>query len=712
MYPFQNMELNFKERVDDLIGRLDLEEKVSQMLHQSPKIERLGVPAYNWWSEGLHGVARAGVATVFPQAIGMAATFDKELIEKVASIISNEARAKHHEFVRENDYDIYKGLTFWSPNVNIFRDPRWGRGHETYGEDPYLTSQIGLSFVKGLQGNDDKYLKIAACAKHFAVHSGPESERHHFDAKVSKKDMYETYLPAFKSLVEEGKVESVMGAYNRVNGEPACGSKILLQDILRGEWGFKGHVVSDCWAVCDFHLHHKVTNTPEESAAMAVKSGSDLNCGNTYPSLIAAVAKGLITEEEITTAVSRLFMTRFKLGMFDKEEVVPYAQIPYEVNDQPSHNELSLQVAKRSMVLLKNDGILPLKKGEIKKIAVIGPNANNGDMLLGNYAGTPSRTTTPLRGIQNELEKNARVFYAMGCDIADDKVETLAMSKDRISEAISVAKMSDVAIVCLGLNSQIEGEEGDTGNSDASGDKLNIDLPGLQDELLKAIVNTGTPTIAVIFSGSALNLCWAEEHVNAIVQAWYPGPHGGNALAKLLFGSSDFTGRLPVTFVKHTEDLPAFDEYSMKGRTYRFIEKAPLYSFGYGLSYNKYIYNNLELAKDCIEGNEKQSISVNVKNIGAYDSFEVVQVYLKDLEASTRVPNVKLVGFESIFLKAGEEKKVEFDIDPNQMCVVNEDGYFILEPGEFSVFIGGSEPDFVSEILTGNKVLSANFTVK
>ena len=712
MYPFQNMELNFKERVEDLVERLTLEEKVSQMLHQSPKIERLGIPAYNWWSEALHGVARAGVATVFPQAIGMAATFDKELIEKVASIISDEARAKHHEFVRSNDYDIYKGLTFWSPNINIFRDPRWGRGHETYGEDPYLTSQLGLGFVKGLQGTDEKYLKVAACAKHFAVHSGPESLRHHFDAVVSKQDLYETYLPAFKSLVEEGNVEAVMGAYNRVNGEPACGSKTLLQDILRGEWKFKGHVVSDCWAVCDFHLHHKVTNTKEESAAMAVKAGSDLNCGNTYPSLLLAVEKGLITEKEITAAVSRLFMTRFKLGMFDKEEAVCYTHIPYEVNDQASHNELSLQVAKKSMVLLKNDGILPLEKEKIKNIAVIGPNANDETMLLGNYAGTPSRTTTPLRGIQDALAGSARVFYAKGCDVTKEKVEDLAMVNDRISEAVSAVKRSDVAIVCLGLNSQMEGEEGDTGNADASGDKINLLLPGLQNDLLKAIIETKVPTIVVVFSGSPMDLCWADEHADAIIQAWYPGPHGGIALAELLFGKCDFAGRLPVTFVKHTEDLPDFNAYSMKGRTYRFIEKTPLYSFGFGLSYNTYTYTNLQLDKNNLNNNQTILLRVNVKNNGIYDSNEVVQVYLKDLEASVRVPNIKLVGFQNVSLKTGEEKELSFEINSNQMCIVNMEGKYIFEPGEFRVFVGGAAPDQASELKTGRKVLFADFIAR
>ncbi len=711
MYPFQNSKLDFKSRVKDLVGRMTLEEKISQMLHQSPGIERLGIPAYNWWSEALHGVARAGVATVFSQAIGMAATFDAELIEKVATIISDEARAKHHEFIKAQDYDMYKGLTFWAPNINIFRDPRWGRGQETYGEDPYLTAQIGLRFVKGLQGKDEKYLKIAACAKHFAVHSGPENLRHEFDAVVSKKDMYETYLPAFKTLVKEGNVESVMGAYNRVNGEPACGSVTLLQEILRKDWKFMGHVVSDCWAICDFHLHHKVTNSPEESAAMAVKAGSDLNCGKTYPSLLAAVEKGLITEKEITRAVSRLFMTRFKLGMFDQEEDVCYSKIPFEEIDNKAHNDVSLHVAKRSMVLLKNDGILPLKTEKIRKVAVIGPNANDETMLLGNYVGTPSKITTPLRGIQNIMEKTARVFYAKGCEIKEAREENLAKEKDRISEAISIAKRSDIAIVCLGLNSNIEGEEGDEGNSNPAGDKQSLLLPGLQNTLLKAVMDTKVPTIAVIFSGSPMDLSWADQHVNAVVQAWYPGPHGGKALAELLFGKSDFTGRLPVTFVKSTEDLPDFLDYSMEGRTYRFLKKKPLYAFGYGLTYNTYIYKNLFLEKKEVNAEETQRIYIEVTNKGVYDSYEVVQVYLKDVEASVRVPNCKLIGFQSVFIKSGETKKLTFSIAQEHLCVVNEEGRFLLEPGEFQVFVGGSAPVMKPEETKESNILMASFNL-
>ena len=712
MHPYLDNSLSIEERSKDIVSRLDLEEKISQMVYGSPPIERLGIPAYNWWSEALHGVARAGVATVFPQAIAMAASFDDDMLYKIASVISDEARAKHHESVRQGDHDIYKGLTFWSPNINIFRDPRWGRGHETFGEDPYLTSRLGVAFVKGLQGDNKKYLKLAACAKHFAVHSGPEADRHSFDAVVNKKDMYETYLPAFKALVQEANVESVMGAYNRVNGEPACGSDTLLKKILREEWGFKGHVVSDCWAVCDFHLNHKVTNSPEESAAMAVKAGCDLNCGNTYPALIEAVKKGLITEEAIDNALARLFATRIKLGMFDPQDKVEYARIPFEKNDHPDHHKLSLESARRSMVLLKNNDILPLKKDKLKSIAVIGPNADDPVMLLGNYSGTPSYTTTPLRAIKDALGDTARVYYAQGCDISKDRVEPLATEDDRVAEAVSVAKASDVAIVCLGLNSQIEGEQGDVGNSDAGGDKINLSFPGMQNKLLEKIVATGTKTIVAVFAGSAMDLTYANDNADAVIQAWYPGPMGGEAFADLLLGKSDFSGRLPVTFVKKTEDLPDFRDYSMEGRTYRFIKTDPLYPFGYGLSYNNYEYSGLKIEKDVVEQGESVNVSIKVTNKGKFDGYGSVQVYLKDVDATVRVPNYSLAAFKSVYLKAGEKKEVSLVVDSNCMVVFDDDGSTRFEPGLFEIYVGGGAPDSVSCKLMGSSPLKAEFELK
>ena len=704
--------LSFEERAKLLVDEMTLDEKVSQMLHYAPAIDRLGVPAYNWWSEALHGVARAGVATVFPQAIGMASSFDTELLFEVATVISDEARAKHHEFVRRGDLGIYKGLTFWSPNINIFRDPRWGRGHETYGEDPYLTGELGVSFIHGLQGADPKYLKLAACAKHFAVHNGPENLRHSFNAEVSQKDLWETYLPAFEKAVKVGKVESVMGAYNRVNGEPCCGSKTLLQDILRDTWGFKGHVVSDCWAICDFHLHHKVTDTAQESAAMAVKNGSDLNCGKTYASLLSAIEQGLLEEKDINKACTRLFETRMRLGMFDPEENVPYTSIPYEVNDQSSHHELANEAAKRSIVLLSNkEGALPLKLDELKNIAVIGPNADDGTMLLGNYNGTPSRTVTPLQAIQAEVGNKARVYYAKGCEVVHEKSENLATSHDRISEAVSAALKADVAIVCVGLNATYEGEEGDASNAEAAGDKVDLLLPGLQNELLEAVVGTGTKTILVNMTGSAMDLTWAHTHVDAILQAWYPGAEGGMAISDLIFGKDDFSARTPVTWVKHTEDLPDFLDYSMKNRTYRYIESTPMYPFGYGLSYNNYSYSNLTLVSDKVRVGEALEVTVDVTNESKVAGREVVQVYLTDVEASVTIAHHSLVAFDNVLLAPGETKTLTFTIESRQMAIIDNDGKEVLEPGAFIVYAGGQGPDRQSEALTGKKVLSAGFVM-
>lgn len=721
MKRYLDTNLSFQERAKAIVAEMTLEEKISQMLHYAPAIEHLDIPAYNWWNEALHGVARAGVATVFPQAIGLAASFDTDLLHEIADVISDEARAKHHEFVRQGDHGIYKGLTFWSPNINIFRDPRWGRGHETYGEDPYLTGELGLAFIKGLQGDHPRYMKVAACAKHFAVHNGPENLRHSFDAKVSQKDLWETYLPAFEKAVVEGEVESVMGAYNRTNGEPCCGSKTLLQDILRDRWGFKGHVVSDCWAICDFHLYHKVTNTPQESAALAVRNGSDLNCGKTYASLLSAVDQGLVTEEEITRSATRLFEARMKLGMFDPQEEVPYTQIPYEVNDQPSHHQLAIDAARRSMVLLNNrEKTLPLNADKLKTVAVIGPNAADADALLGNYHGTPSRTVTPLEAIQTVMSDKGRVYYAKGCEIMKEKAEELSATHDRIAEAVSAAQRSDVAIVCVGLNAQYEGEQGDAGNSEAAGDKVDLKLPGLQNDLVEAVAATGTKTIVVVITGSPMDLTWAHDNVDAIVQAWYPGAEGGTALADLLFGKSDFSARTPMTYVKHTEDLPDFLDYSMKNRTYRYIETTPLYPFGYGLTYNDYEYSNLKLSSEegitesdpesvTLPSGQDMTASVTVTNRSSQAGREVVQLYLKDLEASVDVPNYSLVAFDNIALDPGESKTLHFTVKSSQMAVINEEGDAVLEPGAFVLYAGGQGPDAQSAALTGKKVLSATF---
>jgi beta-glucosidase len=705
--------LSFEERAKDLVSRMTLEEKTSQMVYNAPAIPRLGIPSYNWWNEALHGVARAGTATMFPQAIAMAATFDAELVHDAADIISTEARAKYHEAQRKGDHGIYKGLTFWSPNVNIFRDPRWGRGHETYGEDPYLTGRLGVAFVKGLQGDDPKYLKAAACAKHFAVHSGPESERHSFNAVVSQKDLRETYLPAFQECVQEAKVEAVMGAYNRTNGEPCCGSKTLLTDILREEWGFEGHVTSDCWAIKDFHEYHHVTSTAPESIALALNNGCDLNCGVMYLNLQIAYKEGLITEEAIDKAVTRLMITRMKLGMFDAPEHVPYASIPYEVNDSAEHHAFAHEVCKRSLVLLKNENnLLPLDRSKLKSIAVIGPNADSREALIGNYFGTPSKYITVLDGIREAVGEHTRIYYSEGCHLYKDRSESLGEPKDRFAEAISVAEQADAVVMCLGLDSTIEGEEGDASNEYASGDKKHLKLPGLQQSLLEAVYQTGKPVILVLLSGSALAVTWADKHIPAIVQGWYPGAEGGRAIASLLFGDFSPSGRLPVTFYRTTEELPDFRDYSMKNRTYRYMEQEALYPFGYGLSFTRFEYSGLSADKTEISAGEDITFRVQVKNIGNWESNETVQLYLKDVEASVAVPKWQLRGIQTVFLKPGEQAEVEFTLTSDQMTLIDNDGNRVLEPGQFQVFIGGSQPDARSEKLTGTKVLSTVFHVK
>jgi beta-glucosidase len=595
---FKDPSRPMEERIADLLSRMSLEEKISQMLYSTSALGKLGIPEYNWWNECLHGVARAGIATVFPQAIGMAASFDPDLLYRVATVIAVEARAKYHEFVRHEDRGIHKGLTFWSPNINIFRDPRWGRGQETFGEDPYLTGRLGVAFIRGLQGDDPKYLKVAACAKHYAVHSGPESLRHEFDAKVSPKDLRETYLPAFYEAVKEAKVEAVMGAYNRVNGEAACASPTLLDDILREEWGFAGHVVSDCGAIADIHEHHRLAASPQEAAAQAVNHGCDLNCGWIFKHLQQAVEEGLVSLETINRSVARLLRTRMKLGMFDPPEMVPLANTPYELNDCAQHRRLALETAEKSMVLLKNENnLLPLAKERLKTIAVIGPNADNFRILLGNYFGTPSEYVTPLAGIRTAVGKEVKVLYAEGCKLNSTAVGYWGeQPTSGFAEALAATERADVVIMCLGLSPELEGEEGEVANSDGGGDRNRLNLPGMQEELLKAIAAVGKPVVLTIFNGSPVAINWAQERIAAIVAAWYPGEEGGTALANVLFGVANPAGRLPVTFVKSVAQLPPFSDYSMKGRTYRYLEEEPLYPFGYGLSYTKFHYADLTVS--------------------------------------------------------------------------------------------------------------------
>ncbi len=709
MNKYLDKSLSPEERAADLVSRMTTDEKASQLKYNSPAIERLGIPAYNWWNEGLHGVARSGTATMFPQAIGLAAIFDEEFLNKVASIIATEARAKYNENVLSDDRDIYKGITLWSPNINIFRDPRWGRGHETYGEDPYLTSRLGVAFVKGLQEGEYEQLKTAACAKHFAVHSGPEGLRHEFNAVVSKKDMYETYLPAFEACVKEAKVEAVMGAYNRTNGEPCCGSKTLLEDILRKDWGFNGHVVSDCWAIRDFHTTHRVTNSPEESVSLALSSGCDINCGSSYALLMRALDEGLITEEQIDIAAQRLFKTRFRLGMFDDD--CGYNQIPYEVVDSPEHNAVSLEASRKSMVLLKNDSILPIDINSLNTIAVIGPNADSREMLKGNYFGTASQYTTILDGIREYADKaRVRVLYSEGCHLFKDRVEPLAGKNDRIAEAVSVAKRADIAILCLGLDYTIEGEEGDTGNSQAGGDKPDLQLPGNQQQLLEAVVSTGTPTVLVLSAGSALAVNWADEHCAAILNTWYPGSHGGKAAADILFGSCSPSGKLPVTFYRSVEELPDFTDYSMKGRTYRYMTEESLYPFGYGLTYSEVELSGLDAPSQGPLGKDIE-VSVQITNKGNYDIEEVLQCYVKDLDSPYAVTNHSLCAFRRVSLSSGETKTVKLVVSSKALEVVNDEGVRIPGSGNYTIYVGTGQPDTRTTQLYGRACLSFDYSI-
>jgi len=706
--------LGFEERAKDLVSRMTLEEKVFQTLYTAPAIERLGVKAYNWWNEALHGVARAGVATVFPQAIGLAATFDEDLLEEVADTISTEGRAKFNMQQKYNDTDIYKGLTFWSPNVNIFRDPRWGRGHETYGEDPYLSSRLGVRFVEGIQGHDKKYMKAAACAKHFAVHSGPEDIRHSFNAVVSKQDLYETYLPAFKACVQEAEVESVMGAYNRTNGEPCCGSKTLLKDILRGEWGFKGHVTSDCWAIQDFHEYHKITSTPEESVTLAMNNGCDLNCGTMYSHLLYAVRDGLVEEKTLDQAVIRLVTARMKLGLFDHPEKVSFNQISYEQVDNKEHKKLNLKASRKSIVLLKNeDQLLPLDKSKLKTVGVIGPNANNRKALVGNYEGTASEYVTVLEGIKEYLGEDIRVYYSEGCHLFKEKIQGLSAKNDRLAEARAVCDMSDVVIACFGLDPGLEGEEGDQGNEFASGDKKDLNLPGIQGDIIKELYKSGKPVILVLLSGSALSVCWEEEHIPAIIQGWYPGAQGGRAIAEMIFGEYSPEGKLPVTFYRTTEELPEFTDYNMANRTYRYMEKEALYPFGYGLSYTDFELDNVSVSADEILPGKDITCTAEITNTGSLAGAETIQVYVK--VKMDEAPNWQLKGLKKVSLQPGEKETVTITLNDEAFGLYNNDGKLVLNEAEYEIYVGTCQPDQRSIQLTGKtpycKVLRAKETV-
>jgi beta-glucosidase len=674
--------------VADLVSRMTLEEKVSQMQDVAPAIDRLGIPRYNWWNEALHGVARSGLATSFPQAIGLAATWDDSLIFRMATVISDEARAKHHEYVRQGSHERYQGLTFWSPNINLFRDPRWGRGQETYGEDPFLTGRLAVQFIRGMQGDDPNYLKTVATVKHFAVHSGPEPARHTFDAVVSERDLRESYLPHFAAGIREGHAYSLMCAYNRVDGSPACGSDLLLKDILRGEWGFSGYVVSDCGAINDIYERHKVAPTAAAASALAAKTGTDLECGRVYANLVDAVRQGLITEQAIDTAVRRLFLARFRLGMFDPPERVRWAQIPISVLDQPAHRALARQVARESIVLLKNaGGLLPLRK-DLGTIAVIGPNCDDRRMLLGNYEGAPSDSITPLRGIREAVSRGTRVLYARGSD-------WVVPSDSGVAEAVRTAEQADVVVLCLGLTAQLEGEEMRVEVAGFhGGDRTSLDLPAAQEQLLERIIAVGKPTVLVLMSGSAVAVNWAQEHVPAIIEAWYGGQAAGSALADVLFGDYNPSGRLPVTFYKSVNDLPAFDDYRMAGRTYRFFKGTPLYPFGYGLSYTTFAYKNLRASRERLGAADTLIVRVDVTNTGTRTGDEVAQLYVRHLGSRVERPNQDLRGYRRITLKPGETRTVEFSLPAASLAYWNSDLHrWVVETEPLELAVGASSAD-------------------
>jgi beta-glucosidase len=698
-FAFQNSELSVEDRVEDLIGRLTVEEKVGQMMNVTPAIERLGIPPYDWWNEALHGVARADRATVFPQAIAMAATFDDEALLETFTIVSDEARAKYNDYQKKKEYQRYKGLTFWTPNINIFRDPRWGRGMETYGEDPYLTLRMGVACVKGLQGDDPKYLKTHACAKHYAVHSGPEWNRHSFNAYISPRDLYTTYLPAFEALVKEANVQEVMCAYNRFEGQPCCGNNKLLVDILRNSWGYENIIVSDCGAIDDFwRKSSHFTHPDKESASVAaVRAGTDLECGGSYASLLEAVKNGKIKEEELDVSLRRLFTGRMRLGMFDPENLVPYNSIPYSIVECEEHLDKALEMAHKSIVLLKNaNTTLPLGK-EIRKIAVTGPNAADSTMLWANYNGFPTHTVTILEGIGNKIP-DAKIIYEKGCDhtgntVHKDETDTVGKPVDFAATA-AIAKDADVIIFAGGLSPRLEGEEMPVQiDGFRKGDRTDIDLPEVQREMLKALKQTGKPVIFVLCTGSALALTDINENADAIVNAWYGGQTAGTAVADVLFGDYNPSGKLPVTFYKSTAQLPDFEDYSMKGRTYRYMTEEPLYPFGHGLSYTTFVFGDAQLSSPEINRDENLRITIPVENRGETGGDEVVQIYVKNPN-DPKAPVKALKAFERITVAAGSSENVELTLEPEAFYSFSDEKQIMeVRPGKYQIQYGNSSSD-------------------
>ena len=704
---YLNPALPINVRVNDLVSKLTLEEKVSQMLNSTPAIDRLGIPAYDWWNECLHGVARTKYHTTsYPQPIGMAATFDVDAMRRMGDFTSDEGRAIHNESMRKDDHSRYTGLTYWTPNINIFRDPRWGRGQETYGEDPFLTASIAKAFVAGLQGDDPKYLKAAACAKHYAIHSGPEPSRHVFDVKVSDHDLWDTYLPAFRALVVNAKVAGVMCAYNAYAGQPCCGSDKLMVDILRNQWHFTGYVTSDCGAIDDFYQQHKMFPDAETSATDAVLHGTDVECGNhTYKTLIQAVKDGKLTEKDIDVSLKRLFTIRFKLGMFDTNSMVKYAQIPISDLESQPHKDLALKMAREAIVLLRNQNyVLPLNKN-IKHIAVLGPNAENANTQLGNYNGQPSVVTTVLQGIKDKV-KDADVFYSRATDFVSTEPQDFSKLIDSVKDA-------DAIIYVGGISPRLEGEEMKVSQPGfKGGDRTTIALPTVQTDFMKALKATGKPIVFVMMTGSAIAIPWEEENIPGIINAWYGGQAAGTAVADVLFGDYSPAGRLPVTFYKSDADLPSFDDYSMQNRTYRYFKGMPLYPFGFGLSYTTFSYENLHLSKTKISGKETVTVEVTVTNRGKVASDEVAQLYLTHANRKSFDPLSSLKGFKRIHLAPGTSKKVTFTITPDMLKLVNENGQSVGEPGNIKIIIGGSLPAERSNELGAAKPAEAILTIK
>lgn len=697
---------SIEKRVEDLITRLTLEEKAAQMLMNAPAIPRLNIPAYDWWNEALHGVGRSGKATVFPQAIGMAATFDAELLEQIATAVSTEARAKYNAAQAAGNYNRFAGLTFWTPNVNIFRDPRWGRGQETYGEDPWLTSQLGVAFVKGLQGDHPRYMKTAACGKHFAVHSGPEKLRHEFNAKSNPKDLYETYLPAFKALVDAG-VESIMCAYNRTNDEPCCASNYLLTEVLQKKWGFKGHVLSDCWALVDFYSEngHKTVTTKEEAAALALKSGISLNCGNTYEVLADAVKNGLVSEKKLDEELAKLLATRFKLGMFDPAEMNPYNKIAFDMVDNDEHRQLAYEAAVKSVVMLKNNGVLPLKN-TLHRYFVVGPNAASIDALLGNYYGVNPRIVTFLEGIVDRVSPASQVHYSPGTTLDRPNVNPIDWSSGE-------AAGSDATVMVMGLTRHLEGEEGESISSPYFGDRLDYNIPQNQIDYLKKLKGDhGKPVIAVVTGGCPMNLAEVHELADAVLFAWYPGQEGGSAVADIIFGNAVPSGRLPITFPKSLEQLPPYEDYSMAGRTYRYMTAEPMYPFGFGLSYSSFAYDDVKLSSGSIKKGKIVEINCKVTNSGKYAADEIVQLYVTRLDAEVRTPLYSLKGTKRISLKPGKSEMVSFPINTDMLEHISEKGESVIKKGRYKVYVSGSLPGKRSNELGGSSGVEIELELK